>query len=461
MKKNFFDGWVNVLKGLGGSKDNSSTASFSSANLKSYHRQQLNDLYSTNWIASKAVNIPVDDALKDGVSLSLEDTKQLEIFEKGLKAFKVEEKITNLAKWSKVFGGAVIVIVTNEDTMDTPLIIDNLKQGQLKNLVVLDKFDITSVELERDPLSQNYLKPIYYQIAKGGGNVHYSRVIHLDGETTTNYNRELMNGWGLSVYEKGWTSILNATVSPDLLSNILLQSNQDVYKIAGLNDALTNGADELVLKRLQSIQESKSIFNGIALDKEDDYINIAKNFSGLESINKAFFEIVCGAYDIPYSRFMGIASTGLNATGEGDLSNYYDKVEAERTKLLPAYETIYKVMQYHLFGKNLNITFEFKPLWQMSDLETAQLNKANAEVDNLYLNMGVVNELDIKSRLVQDDRYPTITAESVEAEIALYSEMEQLEPDESFGVDEEKEQMKDELLHLKDSVKDILGLNDE
>ena len=130
MKKNFFDGWVNVLKGLGGSKDNSSIASYISANLKSYHRQQLNDLYSTNWIASKAVNIPIDDALKDGVSLSLEDTKQLEIFEKGLKAFKVEEKITNLAKWSKVFGGAVIVIVTNEDTMDTPLIIDNLKQGQ-------------------------------------------------------------------------------------------------------------------------------------------------------------------------------------------------------------------------------------------------------------------------------------------------------------------------------------------
>ena len=84
MKKNFFDGWVNVLKGLGGSKDNSSIASYSSANFKSVFRQQLNDLYSTNWIASKAVNIPVDDALKDGVTLSLEDTQQLEIFEKGL-----------------------------------------------------------------------------------------------------------------------------------------------------------------------------------------------------------------------------------------------------------------------------------------------------------------------------------------------------------------------------------------
>ena len=38
--------------------------------------------------------------------------------------------------------------------------------------------------------------------------------------------------------------------------------------------------------------------------------------------------------------------------------------------------------------------------------------------------MGVVNELDIKSRLVQDDRYPTITAESLEAEIAMYNELE-------------------------------------
>ena len=43
----------------------------------------------------------------------------------------------------------------------------------------------------------------------------------------------------------------------------------------------------------------------------------------------------------------------------------------------------------------------------------------------------------------------------------MYNEMEALEPDPSFGVDEEKEQMKDELIVLKDSVKDILGLNDE
>lgn len=421
--KKLTDGFFDVLRALGGSKDITKTARYTH-NYKSYDQKQLNDLYSTNWIAQKAINIPVEDALKDDLIYQCENQEQLEIFLKALQSFKVKEKITNLSKWSKVFGGAVIVIVTSDDKMDTPLVVQNLKQGQLTNLVVLDKFDVTSVTLERDPLNKNYLRPIYYQIAKGGGNIHHSRVIHLDGEATTNFNKEFFNGWGISTLEKGWSSIINASISPDLLSNILIQSNQDVYKINGLNEALTNGNDELVLKRLQSIQESKSIFNGIALDKEDDYINIAKTFTGLETINKSFYEIVCGAFDIPYSRFMGISSTGLNVTGEGDLSNYYDKVEAERTKLKPAFELIFKIMQYHLFGKDIGITFEFQSLWQMSELETAQLNKANAEVDNLYLNMGVVNELDIKARLVKDDRYPTITAESVEKEISMYSELE-------------------------------------
>lgn len=42
--------------------------------------------------------------------LSLDDTKQLEIFEKRSKFLKLK-KITNLWKqWSKVFGGAVIVM---------------------------------------------------------------------------------------------------------------------------------------------------------------------------------------------------------------------------------------------------------------------------------------------------------------------------------------------------------------
>lgn len=421
--KKLTDGFFDVLRSLGGSKDITKTARYTH-NYKSSEQKQLNDLYSTNWIAQKAINIPVEDALKDDLIYQCENQEQLEIFLKALQSFKVKEKITNLSEWSKVFGGAVIVIVTSDDKMNTPLVVQNLKQGQLTNLVVLDKFDVTSVTLERDPLSKNYLKPIYYQIAKGGGNIHYSRVIHLDGEATTNFNKEFFNGWGISTLEKGWNSIINASISPDLLSNILIQSNQDVYKINGLNEALTNGNDELVLKRLQSIQESKSIFNGIALDKEDDYINIAKTFTGLETINKSFYEIVCGAFDIPYSRFMGISSTGLNVTGEGDLSNYYDKVEAERIRVQPAFELIFKIMQYHLFGKDIGITFEFQSLWQMSELETAQLNKANAEVDNLYLNMGVVNELDIKARLVKDDRYPTITAESVEKEIAMYNELE-------------------------------------
>ena len=87
MKKLTIDGFFDVLRSLGGKRDITQSASYISANLKSYHRQQLNDLYSTNWIASKAVNIPVDDALKDGVTLSLEDTKQLEIFERKLLLF--------------------------------------------------------------------------------------------------------------------------------------------------------------------------------------------------------------------------------------------------------------------------------------------------------------------------------------------------------------------------------------
>lgn len=424
MKKVLLDGWNNIMLGLGGNKDATNKSQYNMDRLKSFLRDELNALYSTNWIASKVVDIPVDDALKDDRIISTKNPEDLKVFEKAYKSFNIDDKVKNLGKWSRAFGGAVIIIVTDDDKMDTPLIIENLKQGQLKNLVVLDRFDITNVTVERDPLSRNYLKPLYYQLANNATNIHYSRVIHLDGDTTTNYNKDLLNGWGLSIYEKAWNTLYNATVSPDLLSNILLQSNQDVYKIAGLNEAITNDQDELVTKRLEVIQQSKSIFNGIALDKEDDYINIAKNFSGLDAINKAFFENVSGAFDIPYSRLMGISSTGLNVTGDGDLSNYYDSIEALRDTYKRVYDIIDKVMQYHLFGKDIGLTFEWASLWQLSDLEQAQLDKANADVDNLYFNMGVVTELDIKSKLVKDNRYPTITAESVQQEIEMYQELE-------------------------------------
>jgi len=421
--KKLKDGWSNVFKGLGSNKDVTTNTTNQAGYLMSLLRYELNNIYTSSWIGAKVVNIPIDDALKDKREFTSNDPESIEILEKMEAKFGIKEKVSSLSKWSKVFGSAVLIIVSDDDLMTEPLIVENMKKGELKNIVVLDRFDISASVLNRDPLDVRYLKPEKYRLNKGQGDIHHTRVIQLDGDETTNFNKELLAGFGQSIYERLAQAIMKADLSPQLIANLITQSNVDVYKIEDLRETLT-GNDELITKQIEAIQLGKSIFNGIMLDKNDEYINVSKNFAGLSEINKDFYQIVAGASDIPYSRFMGASLTGLNSSGDGELKNYYDKIIAEQSKVTPIFDKLDKIMMMHTFGRFIECTWEFPSLFQLNKEQQAAINLQDAQTNDIYLRNNVVDAFEVKSGLIQNNLYPTITAKSVEAEKKELEEME-------------------------------------
>lgn len=417
------DGFANVHRGLGGKRDTSQNTFFQRSRLMSVLWNELDNLYSQNWIAGKCVDCIVEDTLKDDREIQCEDGDRLKEFEDFMEEIDIKNKLYDLISWGKVFGSAVLVIVADDDEMDKPLNIERIPQGGLRNIAVLDRFDINAYNLDRNPLSRRYLKPEYYSLSRAAGRIHHSRVIQFDGLTTTNKMREELNGFGLSIYERLIKQIANASKSPDLLINILEQSNTDVFKILGLNEALMSDQDSLVIKRLEAIMEGKSIFNGIALDKEDDYQNIAKQYGGLQDINKELYQVVSGAAGIPFSRFMGTQLSGLNPTGEGELKTYYDKIISERERLTKIFNTIDEVVMMHLFGEVLEYHWEFPSLFQMSPAQISEIENRNAQTKQIYWNMGVINEFEAKAGLADNPLFPTITTETLEADEKLYNEL--------------------------------------
>ena len=242
-----------------------------------------------------------------------------------------------------------------------------------------------------------------------------------------------MNGWGLSIYEAGFDTIQTSQSSTDLINNLLYVSNVDYYKIKGLNDALEDGNDALVQKRIEVAQNMKSVLNGVALDSEDDYMNVAKNFAGLNEINMGMLAIVAGAFDIPLTRLLGKSADGMNSTGEGDLKNYYDMVASLQTSdIKDAYEWALRFISFDLFGEDKKLTVSFPPLFQMSEQQRADLNLKNAQTDQLNLNNGTVTQLECRRRLAEDETYPSITMEVIakEEEEAAELELDNMDLDE-------------------------------
>lgn len=418
------DGFGNVHKSLGSQKDITTNTFYTRNPYITQQSQMLNGLYA-NWLGGKAVDIPIEDAFRGGRNFSCEDQDKLVSYEEFIKKMNINTKLQTAMKWAKIFGSAVAIIVSKDDEMSEPLIVDNIKQGDVQDIIVLDRWQLYSMDVNRNPMSSNYLNPSYYYVTKTASAIHHSRVLRFDGLETTLYDKEMMNGWSLSIYERFYKSMQNAQISPDLLINLLVQSNVDVFHIEGLNDALMDGNDDLVAKRLQATQTGKSIYNGIALDSKDQYSNINKSFSGLDSVHNIFIDMLCASVDIPKTRYMNIQSSGLANDGTGDLKFYYDRIESnERAILRDAYDYLDAILTRSLFGEELEMSYEFESLFQMTPQQQAEMRNKDAQTNQIYLTNDILTPLEIKEILAKDSYYTSITPESVEEESELFEELE-------------------------------------
>ena len=392
--KKSFDGFVNLLKSFGGANDTRTQTQYGYTKRITILHNMLDDLYTTSWLAAKVVDIPVEDAFREGRTFDLGegDDNNKKLTELNDFYIQVDEKIELGLKYARVFGGAALVLVSTDDDLAKP--ITQMQQNDLINIAVVDATQIIPQTLDRNPLSKTYMQPESFTIVGCAGTIHASRVIYIDGVTTTNRERERNNGFGSSVYERGHKNIEDATQTTVAVRNLVEQSNLDVLKMEGLNKAVASNAEKEVKERIAVVSEMKSMLNTIAIDGKDDYVNIAKNFSTLDKIQMNMFMIVSAAYDIPFTRFMGKSAEGMSATGEGDSRNYYDSVKAKIQigRMKKIYDVIDPIVNLHLYGVNEPFEYEFNPLYQTSEKEQADINKVEADTYAIYLDRDVVSE---------------------------------------------------------------------
>ena len=409
-----FDGFANLLKGFGGRNDTRETTTWEPSLKYTQNKTLLNDLYASSWAGAKLVDIPIDDALREGRKLTDLNGSELKAFEKYY--IDLDEKINTALKWARVFGSSAIIVVSRDDDLSKPL--NQLRKGDILNFAIMGDDMLSSVTLDRNPLSPTYLQPEYLLVAQTSQQIHKSRYILLDGIDTTIRQKELNGGFGTSIFERVFKNIEDSMQTSSVIRNLIEQSSLDVAKIDGLNEAVGNNQEDLAQKRIEMVSQMKSILNTIALDTNDDYVNITKNFAGLNEIQMGFFQILCAGADIPFTRFMGKSADGMNATGEGDLRNYYDMVKSkiQRQQLRKIYNFTDRLVCMHLFGKDILPDYEFNTLYQKTEKEQLEINKMRAETHQIYLDNSVINEEEVLKELQDNGQYLDYTLEVKESE---------------------------------------------
>ena len=123
------------------------------------------------------------------------------------------------------------------------------------------------------------------------------------------------------------------------------------------------------------IREFQTIEGMTMMDSRDKFETHSYTFAGIADVLLRFAEQVSGATGIPLVRLFGQSPAGFN-TGDGDLENYYSRVNSLQERRLRRHiRWLLDISWRSLFGEPLpdDFTFEFNKLWEMSDVDRATM----------------------------------------------------------------------------------------
>src|SRR5690606_27113842 len=137
-------------------------------------------------------------------------------------------------------------------------------------------------------------------------------------------------------------AVKQATTATQGFAALIDEAKVDVFTMPGMYETLAQpGGEEKFMAALQAAAQGKSIWRMLALGEGETWETRTINWAGMPDIIKTYLSIVAGAADIPATRLLGKSPDGMNATGDGDMANYFQMVGSRQEReLRPALERL-------------------------------------------------------------------------------------------------------------------------
>lgn len=377
----FVDGVMNPLLRVGQWAGNTFSATTYRPQFQTIKRQELEWAYQGSWMCGLAVDIVAEDMTREGIELTCEDPALADRIDRVLELTRAWDGICDAIKWSRLYGGAIAVMLIDGDDMSTPL--GQVRPGSFKGLCVLDRWQVDVTGETVQELGPSFGKPKYYKPLSGTseitfetGRIHHSRVLRFEGRRLPFYLRQAYQGWGASILENLFDRIKMYDLASSGAAQLLSKAYLRYYKVEGLRDILTNDvARKGFLKQMDIMREFQGIEGLTIGDTTDDFQTLQYTFTGIPEIMLQIGQQISGAIGVPLVRLFGQSPAGFNSTGESDLRIYYDNVKHDQdTDLRPGLTRLLDVIHQSVTGRTpgSDFGFEFRSLWQMTNEQKGQ-----------------------------------------------------------------------------------------
>ena len=279
-----------------------------------------------------------------------------------------------------------------------------------------------------DPFSDDWYRPSVWYVM--GKEIHVSRLLCFIGREVPDLLKPPYSFGGLALTQLAKPYVDNWLKTRQSVCDIISAFSQFVLA-TDLGESLqVNG--EQAFMRAAIFNSLRSNRNLLMINKDsEEFQNVSAPIGGLDALQAQAQEHMASVSGIPLVKLLGISPHGLNATAEPELRAFYDKILAFQNSFFrPNLTKVIDFVQLSLFGKiDQGVTFEFVPLWALTEKEEAELRKMDAETDQIYVDIGAVANTEVRGRLANDPESAYHGLDPDDAPNLLEEEEQGLEPE--------------------------------
>ena len=404
---------VNVLTGMGtASTDRSVATRVANASLLS--QTELEILY-LNGIPRRYVDNIADTVLRHPATIKLggDDIPNandlIADFDEYIKNLEFRRAYAEVVKLQRLYGGALLVLLI-DDGLPPEEPVDPTRIRAVRGLVPLSRHEV----IPEDFTIIDYSKPQFYRISTSQRlspdqtsryvdiRIHASRVARFDGLYLP-WNLRVRNvGWGQSVLQLIWDAFKRYESGMMGLETMLTDADLFVHSIPGLFNRIAAGNESDIRKRLEANILSRSMYKGMVIDKEETVTYLNRALNNISSATDPFIKDLQAATGWPAAILMGESPGGLGKEGRFEERLWASLVE--NWQELYCMSAVEQIFSYILASKEgptrgrppRNWSVSFPSAFTETDKEKADIRSAQAQIDNTYISLGVLNAIEVR-----------------------------------------------------------------
>lgn len=378
--------------------------SHSSPYLLSLNYIPLANTYKSNGFVATAVDLPVEDAFRNGGfdidSDTLTADEILELKEKMSDGNDIEI-LKECLRWGRLYGGGAVLIST-EQKPETPFNPETIK-GKPLEFFAVDRWQCYA-EGKSLQLAQRFV--LQDNLREESDSLYFdkSRVLTFTGKTQPYYVRNLLQGWGASILEDVVPQLDQYLKANSVILELLDEAKIDVLKIDGLANLLASAdGEQLVRRRAEIAAREKNFKSMLVMDTADEYDQKQISFGSLDDILENIFLLICSCLRIPYSKIFGRGASGFSS-GEDDLENYNAMINScIRVPVTKILKQMIDIRCCQLFGKkDPSLTIKWKPLRVLSEKELQEIQTGKINNYLQLLRAGIMSPKQVAEKLTND-----------------------------------------------------------